>query len=118
MAVSLREKPFLGLGATAVAGAAVMVGTGRPISSLLPLLSISISLVVGVGVGVVAGAGVGVGVVAVTVASAGPGDPVVVIGSERPGTTTDAGPEGARGIKTAGSVEGKGVNGDSGVGEA
>jgi hypothetical protein len=98
---------------------------------------------VGVGVGVVAGTGVGVGVdvMAVPVAGASPGGSVVT-GSERPepdqererslvvakqqhasggpepGTTADAEPEDTGDIKAAGSVEGRGENGDSGVGEA
>lgn len=76
---SLREKPFLGLGAAAVAGAAMMAGTGRPISSSPPLVSIIISLV-GVGVGT---ATTGAGVVAVA--------PVGATGAVGPAAESGAG---------------------------
>lgn len=133
MAASLREKPFFGLGAAA--GAAVMVGTGRPISSLLPVCSINTSL---------AGAGAGVGATAAAggddVAAVGTGGVVAaalgaVPGIDRPGIATGLVGRGGRGADddetedvaadsiivgtTAGAATAAvaGENGESGAGE-
>jgi hypothetical protein len=84
LVASLRAKPFLGL-AAAEPAEEVMAGTGRPISSLLPLLSSAIAS--RTGVVVVVGAGPAEGDVT-TEEAAGVGVGVVGEGVERPGTTT------------------------------
>lgn len=113
---SLREKPFLGLGA-AVAGAAMMAGTGRPISSSPPLVSIIISLV-GVGVGT---ATTGAGVVAVgPVGATGAVGPAAESGAgvSRPGRSVDeaGGEEEAEAADSVAVAGCSGENGESGRG--